>query len=76
MAGNLSYFLKSNCMLPLSQFSYRRGLGTSDALLTVVSQYTTALDRGMQGRLVQLDLSAAFDRVSHCCLLYNLRSLL
>ena len=27
----------------------------------------------MEGRLVQLDFSAAFDRVSHCSLLYKLR---
>ena len=34
------------------------------------------LDRGMGGgRLVQLDFSAAFDRVSHCGLLYKLRSI-
>ena len=29
----------------------------------------------MEGRLVQLDFSAAFDRVSHCGLLYDLRSI-
>ena len=34
-----------------------------------------ALDRGTEGRLVQLDLSAAFDRVSHGGLLYKLRSI-
>ena len=29
----------------------------------------------MEGRLVQLDLSAAFDRVNHRCLLHKLRSI-
>ena len=29
---------------------------------------------GMKGRLVQLDFSAAFDKVSHCGLLYRLWS--
>ena len=29
----------------------------------------------MEGGLVQLDCSAAFDRVSHCGLLYKLRSI-
>ena len=33
------------------------------------------LDRGMEGRLIQLDFSAAFDRVRHCGLLYKLRSI-
>ena len=34
-----------------------------------------ALDRGMEGILVQLDFSTAFDRVSHCGLLHKLRSI-
>ena len=29
----------------------------------------------MEGRLVQLDFSTAFDRVSHCGMLYKLRSI-
>ena len=29
----------------------------------------------MERRLVQLDFSAAFDRVGHCSLLYKLRSI-
>ena len=32
------------------------------------------MDRGIEGRLVHLDLSVAFDRVSHRGLLYKLRS--
>ena len=38
-------------------------------------QYAGTLDRGMNKRLVQLDFSAAFHRVSHCDLLYKLRSI-
>ena len=34
-----------------------------------------ALDRGNEERLVQLNFSAAFDRVSHCDLLCKLRSI-
>ena len=34
-----------------------------------------ALGRGMGGRLAQLDLSVAFDMVSHFGLLYKLRSI-
>ena len=61
-------------MLP-PQFSYRRGLETCDHLLTLSHNQQVALDRGMEGSLVQLGLSAAFDKVSHYGLLYNLSSI-
>ena len=66
--------MESNSLLPPFQFSYCRGLGTYDALLTLSHCLQVALDRGMEGRLVQLNLSAAFDRVSYCGPLYKLRS--
>ena len=61
VAGKLNNCLEGNSVLPLSQFSYRRGLGTCDALLTWFRYLQVALDRGMEERLVQLDFSAAFD---------------
>ena len=75
VAGKLSHYLESNSVLPPSQSSYRRGLGTCDVLLTMSHHLQTALDRDMEGRLVQLDFSASFDRGSHRCLLYKLRSI-
>ena len=75
VAGKLSNFLKSNSMLHTSQFLYRMSLGTCDALLTLSHDRQFALDRGIEGRLVQLDFSAAFDRVRYCGLLCKLRSL-
>ena len=42
-------------MLPTTQFAYRKGLGTCDAVL----------ERGQEARIVQIDFSAAFDRVNH-----------
>ena len=50
-------------LLPVSLFSYRRGLGTRKVLLTVSHHFQVALDGGMEGRLVQLDFSAAFGRM-------------
>ena len=35
VARKLSHFLEDNRLFPLSQFSYRKGLGTFDALLTL-----------------------------------------
>ena len=65
----------SNSLPPPSHISYRKGLKTCDALLTLSHNLQVALDRSMKGRLVQLDFSAAFDRVSHRGLLYKLRSI-
>ena len=53
----------------------RRGLGTCDALLTLSHSLQVALNRGIEGRLVQLEFEVAFDRVSHRGLLYKLRSM-
>ena len=75
MAGKLSNFLESNSLFPLSQISYRRGLGTCDALLTLLNHLHVALDRAMDGMYVQMKFSAAFDRVSLRGLLYMLRSI-
>ena len=58
-------------MIPPSPFSYRMGLGTCDALLTLSHSLQVALDRG----LVQLGFSPAFDKVSHCDPLYKLMSI-
>ena len=67
--------MESDQLLIPSQFSYRKGLGTCDALLTLYHNLQVALDRGVEGRIIQLDFSAAFDRASHWALLYRLRSM-
>ena len=68
-------FLKSNSLLPPSQFLYRRGLGICNALPTLSHHLQVALNSCMEGRLVQLEFSADFDRVGHRALLYKLRSI-
>ena len=75
VAGKLSNFLKSNSLLLASQSSYRRCLGMCDALLTLSHHLHVALNSGIDGRLVQLDFSAASDRVSTRVLWYKLRSI-
>ena len=66
VTGKLSQFLVSNSLFPPSQFWYRRSMAACDALLTFSHYLQVALDKSIQGRLVQLDLSATFDAVSHC----------
>ena len=67
--------MEGNSLLPPSQFSYRRSIGTCDALLTLSYHLQVALNGGMEGSLIQLNFSAPFDRVSHRGLLHKMRSL-
>ena len=50
-------------VLPTTQFAYRKGLGNCDALLCVSHTLQSALERGQEARIAQIDFSAAFDRV-------------
>ena len=60
--------------LPTTQFAYRKGLGTCDALLCVSHTLQSALESGQEARTVQIDFSAAFDRVHLLGILYQLCS--
>ena len=51
----------------------RKSLGTCDALLHIVCAGQMELERGGELALVQIDFSAAFDRVNHRGLVFKLR---
>ena len=61
-------------VLPTTQFAYRKGLGTCNALLCVSHTLQSALESGQKARIVQIDFSAPFDRVNHREILYKLCS--
>ena len=61
-------------MLPATQFAYRKGLGTCDALLCMSHTLQSALESGQEARIVLIDFSTAFDRVNHQGILYKLSS--
>ena len=61
-------------VLPTTQFAYRKGLGTCDALLFVSHTLQSALESGQEPWIVQIDFSAAFDKVNH--LVHSLLALL
>ena len=67
-------FMERSGVLPTTQFAYRKGLGTCDALLCVSHTLQSALESGQKARIVQTDFSAAFDRVNHLRILYKLCS--
>ena len=64
-------------MIPTTQFAYVLlvpGLGTGYALLCMSHMLQSALDSGQEARIVEIDFSAAFDRVNHPGILYKLCS--
>ena len=61
-------------VLPTTQFAYQKCLGTCDALLCVSHTLQSALESGQEARIVQINFSAAFDRVNHQGILYKLSS--
>ena len=66
-------FFERSGVLPSHQYSYRKRLGTCDALLDIVCAGQLELDRGGELALLQIDFSAAFDRVNHGGLVFKLR---
>ena len=74
MSVRLGRFMERSGVLPTTQFAYRKGLGTCDALLCVCHTLQSALENGQEARIVQIDFSAAFDRVNHLGILYTLCS--
>ena len=62
-------------VLPTTQFVYRKGLGTCDALLCVSNTLQSALESGQEARIVQIDFSADFDMVKLLGIQYKLCSM-
>ena len=67
----LGRFVERKGVLPTTQFAYRNGLGTCDALLCVSHTPQSALKSGQEAWIVQIDFSAAFDRVNHQGIVYK-----
>ena len=59
---------------PTTQFAYRKGLGTCDVLLCMSHALQSAFETWQEARIVQIEFSAAFDRVNHRAFLYKLGS--
>ena len=60
-------------MLPTTQFDYRKGQGTCGAHC-VSDALQHALKSGQEAKIVKIDFTPAFDRVSHQRILYKLCS--
>ena len=54
----LGRFMEGRGVLPTTQFAFRKGLGTCDALLCAAHTLQSALEMGQEARIVQIDFSA------------------
>ena len=70
VSHKLSSFCKK-CFLPAAQFSHK----VWAALQTISHHLQKSLDKGIESYIVQLDFSAAFDRVNHSGFLFKLKSI-
>ena len=70
----LGRFMEGRGVLPTTQFAYRKGLNTCDALLCVAQTLQNALEIGQEARIVKIDISAAFDTVNNQGILFKLCS--
>lgn len=68
----LSVYLVENNLFPKLQSGFRRFHSTESAVLQVLSDIYSAIDRGDVALLALLDVSAAFDTVDHSILLERL----
>ena len=71
----LSSFSEKYVFLHAAQFTYRKGLGRTEALRTISHHLQKSLDTRIESYIIQLDFSDAFDRVSHSDLLFKLKSI-
>ena len=72
ISHQLFIFSEKSGFLPAAQFAYRKGLGCTDALLTISHHLQKSLDAGIESYIFQLNFSSALDRVSHRGLLFKL----
>ena len=66
----LARFMELSGVLPTTQFAFRKGLGTCDALLCMFHTLQSAVESGKEARIVQIDFSAAFDRAIYLGIFY------
>ena len=66
--------MECSVALPNTQFAYRKGTGTCDALLCLYHTLQSALENGQEIRIAQIDFSVASDMVNHLGILYRLCS--
>lgn len=73
MSDRMESFLTKNNILAENQFGFRRGRSTTQACFSLVKEITESLDKKQMVMGLFLDMTKAFDYVSHSRLLYKLQ---
>lgn len=71
----LTAYINKYNLLSNSQYGFREGISTQDAILHVTALMYAALDRGEPSLCVFIDLSKAFDTVGHSLLVESLEEI-
>ena len=75
MAERLNTYLESNSLLTKSQFGFRKGMSTENALIDFTSYVYRSLDTKQHVAGVFLDFSKAFDTLDHNILIQKMEHL-
>jgi len=68
---SVTNFLEHNRILSDRQFGFRRGLGTTDLLLSLQHEWSRTAALGGLTRVLAIDIAGAFDKVSHVGVLHK-----
>ena len=68
-------YLEENDLISRTQHAYRKGHSTQTCLVEIVNQLYENIDKGHFTAIAKLDLSKAFDSISHTLLLHKLANL-
>ena len=72
--NQLITFFEENCLLSALQHAYRKNHGTVTCLFELLNEFYELIDQKFKVAIVSLDLSKAFDSISHSLLLKKLKN--